>query len=225
MPSLECVVCGNVRILTDKSYYEAKRLNKTECRSCALKNKAPRGSKYDSLISKGDVFGKRTVISDRVSSDGSWVECRCECGTVSKVRASKLLAGKSRSCKLCCHGIDGVNWRGVGEMPSTVYTKIKLRAQNRNKKFELSKEYLWNLYVNQNKKCALTGMDIDFGIDDSRNLSTYQGSASLDRIDSTVGYVENNVQWVHKHINVMKNEYEESYFKELCKLVVEYGQG
>lgn len=46
-------------------------------------------------------------------------------------------------------------------------------------------------------------------------------TASLDRIDSSKGYVEGNVQWVHKDVNYIKQDLEESYFKKLCKLITE----
>lgn len=44
-------------------------------------------------------------------------------------------------------------------------------------------------------------------------------SRSIDRIDSSVGYVEGNMQWVHKDVNRMKQEFSESYFIETCRLV------
>ena len=44
-------------------------------------------------------------------------------------------------------------------------------------------------------------------------------TASLDRIDSNLGYVKGNVQWVHKHINVMKNIFNQDMFIFLCNQV------
>ena len=42
---------------------------------------------------------------------------------------------------------------------------------------------------------------------------------SLDRIDSNNGYVEGNVQWVHKDVNMMKKDYNQEYFINICKLI------
>jgi hypothetical protein len=42
-----------------------------------------------------------------------------------------------------------------------------------------------------------------------------------DRIDSSKGYVVGNIQWVHKHINKMKNKYPQDHFIEMCRLVAE----
>lgn len=43
----------------------------------------------------------------------------------------------------------------------------------------------------------------------------------MDRIDSNVGYTKENVQWVHKRINIMKQNLQEDEFLYLCKLIVE----
>jgi hypothetical protein len=47
-------------------------------------------------------------------------------------------------------------------------------------------------------------------------------TASLDRINSDLGYVYGNIQWIHKDINKMKNDYEQNYFILLCKKVADY---
>lgn len=43
----------------------------------------------------------------------------------------------------------------------------------------------------------------------------------LDRIDSSKGYIEGNVQWVHKDVNMMKQNYSQKYFIEMCKKIYE----
>jgi archaellum component FlaC len=42
---------------------------------------------------------------------------------------------------------------------------------------------------------------------------------SLDRIDSKLGYIEGNVQWLHKDVNYMKQEYSQEYYIDICKKV------
>ena len=44
-------------------------------------------------------------------------------------------------------------------------------------------------------------------------------TASLDRIDSCKGYTIDNVQWVHKWINVMKSDHSQDEFIALCRAV------
>ena len=66
-------------------------------------------------------------------------------------------------------------------------------------------------YENQNGLCYYTNLPINF--DD--------GSASLERIDSNIGYIESNVVWVHKNVNIMKRDLSYEEFYNVCKLVVE----
>ena len=44
-------------------------------------------------------------------------------------------------------------------------------------------------------------------------------TASLDRIDSNLDYIEGNVQWVHKRVNAMKSDMSTKEFLEWCTLV------
>jgi hypothetical protein len=46
-------------------------------------------------------------------------------------------------------------------------------------------------------------------------------TASIDRIDSNLGYTESNVVWVHKDVNIMKNNFTKEYFLMMCQKVTE----
>lgn len=219
MNIINCPECKKDRQLTNASWYEAKRLNRLTCKSCSLKNKVPRGSKYDKFVKTGDIFGMWTVVGDRVTESGSEILCRCECGIEKLVRVTKLLNKKSLGCITCRRkGKTSSNWKGVGEIPRSAFTKVKLSAKNRKKEFKLTHDYLHKLFEEQKHKCALSGIELFF-LEESKNLSQSNGNASLDRIDNTKGYIEGNVQWVHKDINFMKQTYTNEYFKELCRLV------
>ena len=218
--SVKCSNCGTNRKLTKESAYEAKRLGKTLCRDCSFKFKKPKVSKYANIIKSGDVFGSWTVIGNFLGN-GSYVDCECECGTIKKIRATKLL-NNPRQCRKCSVREKSSNWRGVGEFPSVLYSVIKSRAKYRNKHFNVSKEYLASLYERQNGLCALSGKPLEFGTGKENNLTTATGTASLDRIDSSLGYEEGNVQWVHKHINAMKNSHSTEYFINLCREIVNH---
>ena len=47
-------------------------------------------------------------------------------------------------------------------------------------------------------------------------------TASLDRIDSKLGYILGNIQWVHKQINEMKMDLAEVDFLRWVKIIAEY---
>ena len=69
------------------------------------------------------------------------------------------------------------------------------------------------MFYNYNKKCTLTGWDID--------ISYNNQTASLDRIDNTKGYIKNNIQWVHVMVNMCKNKYDQNKFIDMCKYIAE----
>lgn len=74
----------------------------------------------------------------------------------------------------------------------------------------------WNIFKKQDRKCALSGVPLV--ISDDHKINT----ASIDRIDSNVGYHRENIQWVHKNVNRMKNIFDEKYFVEFCKKIAEH---
>lgn len=218
---LKCNICGCDRKMTKGSAYEAKRLGKNACRECSLKNRKRKKSKYHGMVWDGMTNGEWTIISDNIVN--SYVKCRCSCGSEVMLRVPDFLSNDSHNrCKKCCIGENATNWDGFGNLPKSVVTKIKLRAKLRGKKFNLSGEYLWELYQNQNGKCALSGIDIGFTALSEYNLSNPHISASLDRIDSSKGYIQGNVQWVHSMVNIMKNEFSEKEFLEMCKHITNY---
>jgi hypothetical protein len=163
----------------------------------------------------GQKFGRGTVISD----GGIWKKRRswilqCECGNQYRVTTSHLKNGSTKSCGCIMHK---PAW---GSITSRIWTEITQRAKQRKKIFNITKEYAWNLFLEQNGKCALSGLDIGFAKTNYLHKVKRESTASLDRIDSSKDYIEGNVQWVHKHINSMKNSHEEKYFIELCQMVV-----
>lgn len=189
------------------------------CRRCA--------AGYIDLAGKS--FGQLTVIKEDVeyrSSSGKkliyWV-CQCSCGDIYSVRGGHLKEGRTTRCNKCGHRSRQLN----GYISSTLYHNIKYGARTRNIHFsqEITREYLWELYIQQNKKCSLSDIDIIFADTTKDHISNRGTTASLDRIDSREGYVKSNIQWVHKDINIMKRHHDQKYFLELCKKVVEHNKG
>ena len=49
-----------------------------------------------------------------------------------------------------------------------------------------------------------------------------EGNASLDRIDSNKDYTIDNIQWIDKDLQRLKNNLSEQRFIELCRRVINY---
>jgi hypothetical protein len=139
---------------------------------------------------------------------------QCECGKEYIVTYSgAVYANKCRKC-------GGLKRRTNNVLSSRVWGNIKYWAKYRNIEIaqNVTRKSLWELYIKQNKKCAYSGLDI-FMTDSDSNSHWSENTASLDRINSSVGYVDGNVQWVHKVINSMKMDINQDRFLELCKFV------
>jgi hypothetical protein len=170
----------------------------------------------------GDTFDYWTVINNEIvdiKNRNYGVLCKCKCGTESIVRITALCNGKSKGC--VCRAFDKMREirNYVGDISDTFWSRIMKSAKIRNINFEITKEFAWDLFLLQGKKCALTGLDIKIEKSVSRKKGESNITASIDRINSNEGYVENNIQWVHKDINKMKQDFDENYFLEICELI------
>lgn len=174
----------------------------------------------------GQLFGHLTVLgptSDR-QSDGCmiWL-CHCFCGKELKASTNRL-ARKDRSVKSCgCvrRGKTNPLYSGCGDLTGAKFAHIQGSARRRKIVFSISIQEAWNLLVSQNELCALTGRRIKL-VPEYKARSGDPSTASLDRIDSSKGYILGNVQWVHKIVNQMKWALSSDEFLEWCDAVVEF---
>lgn len=83
------------------------------------------------------------------------------------------------------------------------------RIRNKTPGTDISREYLLSIFGD---RCNLTGVKFRFGINE---LTSFQNpyAPSVDRIDSSRGYVVGNVQIVLIAINLAKNEMSMEAFK------------
>ncbi len=86
------------------------------------------------------------------------------------------------------------------------------RAKRDGLEFNISSEFLHELWKKQHGKCALTGVEMGF-------IGQKWLSPSIDRIDSTLGYTEDNVQWVCWRANDAKSNMKNEDFITMCLAV------
>lgn len=174
----------------------------------------------------GTKFGLWTIISDEVKVGNNRALhqlCQCCCGNVQWKSLSALRAGTTTRCKKCGNKTfitkDGeVSINGmILSFYKHIVDGVKRRKKVSELEFTITPEYLERLYEEQHHKCAITGLSLELDI----TKKAIDQNWSLDRIDSNVGYIEGNVQWVHKDINMMKQSYSLDYFKEMCYKVAE----
>lgn len=142
-----------------------------------------------------------------------------ECGTIAYRNIPQIR--RAVKCMFCSLGSKHWAFNGYGELSGTRINKIKDGAKGRKIKYNLKPKYLWDLFLKQNKKCALSGININFG-NEAKDTRYIEETASLDRIDSSKGYIPGNVQWVHKTVNMMKQAYNETDFLKWCRRIVKH---
>lgn len=107
---------------------------------------------------------------------------------------------------------------GYEEISGHYWSAIVCSARKRNIDFNIDIETCYDIFIKQDKKCALSGVPIRFKLL-GEHITTQ--TASLDRIDSNKPYTNDNIQWVHKIIQLMKNKLSTDEFLTWCQTVTE----
>jgi len=97
----------------------------------------------------------------------------------------------------------------------TPFKETFRRAKRRFKEFNISLQDLKDQWELQNGKCAYTNLQLVLPIGNKSNDIRY--TASLDRIDSSKGYIKGNIQFVATPINYMKSSMSDDDFKNYLK--------
>jgi hypothetical protein len=96
--------------------------------------------------------------------------------------------------------------------------QLKYRCKRRALPFDLTAEYLEDLFEAQAGLCALTGIQMDFERSGTGKRSAYM--ASVDRIVPERGYVQGNVRWVIFAVNMALSNWGEAVFAEIARRYV-----
>ena len=109
----------------------------------------------------------------------------------------------------------------ISNHPSGMVGSVRVSWFNSFRKSALTRGYCWEIdisfvdtmYEEQRGVCVYSGLPISWSV------QGWDHTASLDRIDNDLGYTEDNVQLVHKEVNMMRGSLEDERFKELCNLI------
>jgi hypothetical protein len=152
--------------------------------------------------------------------DGKWYKPCSSCGKEqSYLRKNYALHSynEKRECKACSNKKPENNSHNgwvKGVLRDSFANKYKRNASLRKLEWDVTFDYLADLLIEQDFKCSLTGWNIDA-------IEVNKNTASLDRINSSMGYIEGNVQWVHKMVNMSKQQYTQEEFINMSKAVAD----
>lgn len=168
----------------------------------------------------GRKFGKLTVVKEippkKRSYRGRWWLCRCDCGRSKEVVSYSLTCGGTKTCGCSHFGESSSQWTGYKCISGKFWSLLVESSKRREIPLEIDKKYAYNILKNQNFRCTLSGIPIQI------HQQSQENTASLDRIDSSKGYIKGNIQWTHKRINKMKLDDSDDKFIEWCGLVWKY---
>jgi len=193
--------CGNSRIEKDLRHYRIKKRREEIPAGLDIK-----GKKFDLLRPV-----RLIEIRDRSSSKYIW-ECKCDCGETCVKSDFALMHREHIKIKNSCgcENKKNARWEKL-DINARHFNRIKLSAKKRKLDFDLTPEFLHELYHKQKKKSAISGRKLvmpgtkGYGTglnqchSDNKDLI-----ASLDRIDSKKGYVKTNVWWISRRENSCK---------------------
>ena len=169
----------------------------------------------------GHLFVVRMEQDHKKDPKGSYFAiCKCLLCGREDFRALEYSVRHGRTTSCGCKrnyesrtGENNKRFTGHKEIRGKKWSNFKRSAKHRNIPFELKIEEAWSIYEKQKRLCALTKLPIYLG------KNNEPSTASLDRIDSSIGYTAENVQWTHKDINRIKSDFTQDYFIRLCQLV------
>ena len=221
---LQCTLCGKEKVYS-KRYITKKNFSKS-CRSCSQKR---RRDNMGRVFEVGTKIQNLTIIGSPIYlKSNAYYDVLCDCGHRFRTGHSMLSRkAKGEALPFCnaCFSQDKKspkrNTMLTEHISKSRYGAIRHQANIRGIKFDVTPEYLeyiWNL---QGGKCALSGIPLILGVR-AKDLRNGVGNASLDRINSSEGYIEKNVQWVHKTVNCMKNTLSQEDFIQFCNMVTTY---
>jgi hypothetical protein len=173
----------------------------------------------------------------------SLVELTCEvCGKVfmrnsGEVTRNKKL-GRRVFCSLQCTGKASIGnlpeVRKTDHLPKGKVTDeyspfrkylevIRQRVKIRGEELSITLEDIKQQWEKQNGVCPFTGWKLDIPRTTMWSESPLTPRrASLDRIDSSIGYVPGNIRFVSVMANYCKNAFIDKDVFEFCQAVVEY---
>jgi hypothetical protein len=186
------------------------------------------------------------IIDSRTGKMNSQVELTCEmCGRTftrssAEVNRNRKL-GRRVFCSLECTGQANIAnlppttetarylWRGKTPdkySPFREYLKlIRRRTQEHHEGLALTLEDIKQQWERQNGRCPFTGWQLEIPRTTNWAESPITPRrASIDRIDSSVGYVPGNIRFVSVMANYCKNHFSDEEVIEFCRAVVAYQQ-
>lgn len=204
----KCTKCGIEKELNADNFYRRnnrKMKFRSDCIDCVLSESRKRTQR--NKLKKKPIISKKTCFKCKqtkdvkefhhniTTKDGYRTYCK-ECNLKVRLIKSKTLDGVIGDC-------------------------IASGKRRTNLIYDINKEFLKNLYAKQNGLCVLSGIPLEFK-QGNNNFRMNPYRLSVDRIDSSKGYIKNNIQLICAIINQMKTDMSQIEFIQICEKIYKH---
>ena len=207
MKYVTCDVCGECFPLTRKYFIRHTKGSSGEyftntCKQCEIKQK------YDSEWSDGKLkchlCGKFLDVSEFGKKKNKYRDdhdSRCRSCRTAQNRSVKSKYDESTR---------------LSKVLQMRYLCAKERAFRFNIPFDITKEYLKELWDKQSGICAISGIPMTFDVNKGRIWT----NVSIDQINPRGGYTKDNVQLVCMAVNQMKSDLDIDTLLYFCETII-----
>ena len=193
--------CGKIKSLDEFSLLKDGELGRnTNCKSCRN--------------------GKNKKKNVSRPPKGTIVKCsRCnQSKDESLFAANKTGNGLQSQCKECKSIEQAKRNSKFDNYITKMYATLKINAKNRDIGINITIDDIKNKYKLQNGLCAVTGTVMTHKAERQKGTvkNHHPDNISIDRINSKIGYIYDNIQLVCSHINISQWDMESSLILELA---------
>lgn len=125
-------------------------------------------------------------------------------------RRNHAVAHAALPCKQCSERAPAEIYRGFR---MSWFRKYEYQAMARDVAWGITTDEAIEAFELQGGRCVLTGEPL------TTNGNFTAITASLDRIDNQRGYEKDNIQWIHKALNLMRGDMPIEDFVDACRRV------
>jgi len=158
-----------------------------------------------------------TLPKDVFKHEGRWYrECPSCGGPVSHARRNYCINASliKQPCITCSNKTNHPAGM-VGSVRVSWFNAFYKSAITRGYVWDITPEFVDAMYDEQDGRCVYSGLPISWSV------TGWDHTASIDRIDNDKGYTEENVQLVHKDVNMMRGTLDDETFKMLCTRIAD----
>lgn len=166
------------------------------------------------------LFSRVTSEYNRSKAKNARVFCSISCSA--KGRVSQPLSARQIEWSNSLENVQRLRERNSLGLKADEFTPFKelfRRSRRRKSVVGIDLCFLRDLWNKQEGKCAYTQIPLILPNPHLLTITNPIYAASLDRIDSSQGYVEGNLQYVSMVVNFAKNKFSDQVMREFLSLV------